>query len=252
MTSEAIIGIRFFSGTAAAAVDEALTKKGLIVIPAAPALVKLNYDDEYRHALQTAELVIPDSALLARLAHLVCDASLHNISAAAYTRKLVSHLSASANGTSVWIFASDETKQRALNWLRDNGLLVDEELCYVRAQAPSKSHDHELLLKIEQLRPGHVIVAFAGGAHEALGLYLRDYLVYRPAIHCIGSSMALLTGEEKAIPSWAERYDLGWMARLLSQPAMLLPRIGMAAALCLMVLWYRAELPPLRKRWTDV
>ena len=86
MTSEAIIGLRFFSGPAAAAVDEALTKKGLIVIPAAPALVKLNYDEEYRHALQTAELVIPDSALLARLAHIVCDAPLHNISAAAFSR----------------------------------------------------------------------------------------------------------------------------------------------------------------------
>ena len=152
----------------------------------------------------------------------------------------------------MWVFASDETRQRALNWLRANGLLVDEEHCYVRAQSSSTSHDHELLLKIEQLKPDHVIIAFAGGSHEELGLYLRDYLVYRPSIHCVGSAMALLTGEEKAIPGWAAQHDLGWMARLLSQPAMFLPRIGMAISLCLMVVWYRTGLPPLRKRWTDV
>jgi hypothetical protein len=40
--------------------------------------------------------------------------------------------------------------------------------------------------------------------------------------------------------------------RLISQPGMILPRIGIAVVLAGMVFMYRSELPPLRNRWTDL
>jgi UDP-N-acetyl-D-mannosaminuronic acid transferase (WecB/TagA/CpsF family) len=112
--------------------------------------------------------------------------------------------------------------------------------------------DHTLLQRIEDLRPTQIIVAMRGGSQEQLALYLRDYLVYRPGIHCVGAALAFLTGAERPIPHWAEQNAFGWIFRLISQPAMILPRIGIAVALAGMVFRYRSEMPPLRPRWADV
>ncbi len=92
----------------------------------------------------------------------------------------------------------------------------------------------------------------AGGGQEKLAHYLRDYLLYRPSIHCIGAALGFLSGEEKAIPEWAERWRLGWLFRFFAQPGMVLPRIGIAFALARMIFKYRSELPPLKKRWADI
>ena len=62
---ERILGISFFNGTARSAVEHFRQIGGYMVAPASPALVKLNYDEEYRRALQQADLAIADSELLA-------------------------------------------------------------------------------------------------------------------------------------------------------------------------------------------
>ena len=62
---ERILGISFFNGTARGAVEQFRQIGGYLVAPASPALVKLNYDEEYRRALQQADLAIADSELLA-------------------------------------------------------------------------------------------------------------------------------------------------------------------------------------------
>ena len=66
---------------------------------------------------------------------------------------------------------------------------------------PSTSaQDYSILVKIEEEKPKHVVIAITGGGQEKLALYLRDYLLYRPSIHCIGAALGFLSGEEKPIP----------------------------------------------------
>ena len=70
---ERILGISFFNGSVEEAVERHLSNGGAVVVPASPALVKLNYDQAYRSALQQADLVLPDSELLAlSVAHPDC------------------------------------------------------------------------------------------------------------------------------------------------------------------------------------
>ena len=109
-------------------------------------------------------------------------------------------------------------------------------------------------MEIETRQPRDIVIAMAAGVQEQLGLYLRDYLHCqpRPNIHCVGAALGFLTGDQPPISEWADKHNLGWLPRLLSQPRMLIPRIGIAFALIGMVLKYRSELPPLRKRWTEV
>ena len=61
-----ILGIRFFIGSAEAAVQIGL-QGGLVVVPAAPALVELQTNRSYREAVYNADLAITDSGLMVLL-----------------------------------------------------------------------------------------------------------------------------------------------------------------------------------------
>jgi exopolysaccharide biosynthesis WecB/TagA/CpsF family protein len=246
-----VLGISFFNGTAMEAVERLKRTGGLAVMPASPALIKLNYDTEYRLALQKADLALADSGLLVLLWRLVRRRRLKKISGITYLKCLLADCETRKNEKLSWIVSSETAKRKAIAWLHKCSFPVDEDECYV-VDRETQEHAHALLFEIEKRRPDHVIIAVGGASQEKLGLYLRDFLLYRPSIHCVGAALGFLTGEERPIPDWAERYHVGWLSRLVSQPRMLLPRIGIAFALARMVFIYRSKLPPLRERWTDL
>jgi UDP-N-acetyl-D-mannosaminuronic acid transferase (WecB/TagA/CpsF family) len=247
-----VLGISFFTGTVADAVERHAQNGGYVVIPAAPALLKLNYDEEYRRAMQSADLALADSGLLVLLWRAATGGKLRRISGIGYFKCLVEHGGIRESPGAFWIFASDRAREKAASWLSERGFQLDARHCFIASAPPSSSQDYAILVRLEEEKPKHVIIAMAGGGQEKLALYLRDYLLYRPSIHCIGAALDLLSGEERAIPDWAERSHLGWLVRVLAQPRMFFPRIGIALALARMIFKYRSELPPLKKRWADV
>lgn len=249
--TQRLLGIDFFSGTLDEAVAFATSATGCIVMPAAPALVKLNYDDDYRRALLGADLVLPDSGFVAVLSRLATHQQLSPISGVDYLRRLLALDAFRTNADTVWLVRSAAAKEKALAFLEGQGIAVAPENILVVASLSAPGADHAALLEIEARKPRHVVIALSQ-RQEQLGIYLRDYLLQRPTIHCVGAALGFLTGDEKPIPQWAQRRHLGWLARLAAQPSMLLPRAGIACALTAMVLRYRADLPPLRTRWTDV
>ena len=249
---ECILGISFFTGSVDEAVERHGKKGGYVVIPAAPALIKLKYDDDYRRAMQGADLALADSGLLVLLARLVLGRSLKKISGISYFKRLFHHGGIQSGDSTFWVFGSEAAKEKGIGWLGEHGLRFEERNCFVALEPTSSSQDYALLVRIEEEKPRHVVIAMAGGGQEKLALYLRDFLLYRPSIHCIGSALGFLSGEESGIPEWAERSHTGWLTRLFAQPQMFFPRIGIALALVGMVLKYRSELPPLKKRWADI
>jgi UDP-N-acetyl-D-mannosaminuronic acid transferase (WecB/TagA/CpsF family) len=251
VTHERILGVSFFNGSVRDAVERAWQAGGLIAIPASPALLKLKYDEEYRLALQRADLVLADSEFLTILWRFVSGRRLKKISGISYLKCLLADSDVGERGKLFLIVASNAAKSKAINWLRERGVPIDPGDCNV-VEPAAHGQEHALLFEIEKLRPQHVIIALAGTGQEKLGLYLRDFLLYRPSIHCVGAALGFLTGIEHPIPEWAERFHLGWLSRLMSQPRMFLPRIGIAFALAGMVFKYRSELPRLKPRWADV
>ncbi|MDQ6655088.1 MAG: WecB/TagA/CpsF family glycosyltransferase [Verrucomicrobiota bacterium] len=251
---ERVLGVSFFNNAVEDAVAEILWRKGCLVIPASPALIKLNYDKEFREALRKADVVLPDSGLLARLWKLASGRKLNKISGIDYLRCLCKEESFGRDPRTFVILPSEAAKEKAIAFFAGQGCSVLPENCPVISDpgAGAGAQNHELLLKLEERRPQHVVIALHRRGQESLGIYLRDYLLYRPAIHCVGAALALLSGDQAAIPEWAQRYQLGWFSRLLSQPRMILPRFGIALALAGMVFRYRSEMPPLRARWTDL
>jgi len=106
--------------------------------------------------------------------------------------------------------------------------------------------DPKLVSILEARKPKHIIVGIGGGTQEKLGLYLREHLSYRPAIHCIGAALAFLTGDQKPIPMWADRIYLGWFLRLARAPHHYARRFASAFRLPGMIWRYGSEMPPLK------
>jgi UDP-N-acetyl-D-mannosaminuronic acid transferase (WecB/TagA/CpsF family) len=238
-----ILGVKFFIGTAAQAVERMRTG-GLLVVPAAPALKDLETKASYREALVNADMAITDSAYMVMVWNRLEGDSIRRLSGLEYLRELLKQPDVREPGNVLWIMASPISAERNLAWLAKEGIEVPEDCVY---QAPMYSEDAvadpTLLERVERIRPQHVILTLGGGTQERVGLYLKRNLSYLPAIHCIGAAIAFLSGDQVRIPVWADRSYLGWLYRSISEPRLYVPRYWNARKLLYLLIRYRERLP---------
>jgi UDP-N-acetyl-D-mannosaminuronic acid transferase (WecB/TagA/CpsF family) len=246
VTTETILGVRFFNGTVDQAVDTMSTNGGLLVVPAAPALVKVQSDEGYRRALVSADMAIADSGAMVLLWKLVTGRQIERISGLKFLKRLVMRLASRPDERVLWIVPSERAHEKTIDWLRQANLTGTADF-YVAPRYGPEVRDDSLAAKIDNHPPRHVIVGIGGGVQEKLGLFLKENLRARPAIHCIGAALAFLTGDQPPIPMWADRFYLGWLLRLLRQPLLFGPRYLSALQLPLLIFRYREKLPPMAK-----
>jgi N-acetylglucosaminyldiphosphoundecaprenol N-acetyl-beta-D-mannosaminyltransferase len=243
-----ILGIQFLNGSAGEAVREISRTGGVLVVPAAPALVRLRHDDVYRRAMTSADAAIPDSGLMVLLWKMIGRENLTRVSGLAYIKQLCREPAFREPGRSFFVLPAEIAKTKLLAWAHGEGLPFQAEDCYVAPQYDKVVEDRGLLARIAQRRPAHIVIAIGNGPQEKLGVYLREGLGYRPAIHCIGAALGFLTGDQVAIPDWADRFYLGWLLRLFAQPRIFVPRLGRALALPWLLVRYRRRMPPLARK----
>lgn len=243
-----ILGVEFFRGSAREAVDRMREQGGLLVVPAAPALKDLDSRADYREALLGADMALPDSAFMVMIWNRLQRDRIRRLSGLEYLRELLRHGDVQRPGNSFWVMASQESAARNLAWLRGQGIEVPPECVYLAPFYGERVQDPELLRRLAELRPAHIVVTLGGGTQERLGLYLRRGLPYRPAIHCIGAAIAFLSGDQVPIPVWADRFYLGWLFRSISEPRRYLPRYWDARKLLWLMLRYRDRLPDLANK----
>lgn len=239
-----VLGVSFFDGPANAAVERLQETRGYLVAPAAPAMVKLRHDAEFRAALTEADLALADSGLMVLLWRLMRGKQLSRISGLAYLKELLATPSFKTRDSTFWILPTTDAAAKAAGWLRANGFDVSDSRLYVAPRYPAVVEDAELLSLLEQARPEQIVVAIGGGPQEKLARYLKLHCSFRPAIHCVGAALGFVTGEQVTIPEWADRLYLGWLLRLFAQPRIFIPRLASAWRLPLMIARYGAELPP--------
>jgi exopolysaccharide biosynthesis WecB/TagA/CpsF family protein len=237
-----ILGIRFFVGSA----DEAIARirdGGLLVVPAAPALKNVADDPGYREALQQADLVIADSAFMVMIWNRLEGDSIRRVSGLKYLSCLLKQPDFRESGGSFWIMASERSARRNTAWLRRKGIALDPSDRYVAPMYGKVVEDPELLRRIVEKRPRHIVVTLGGGVQERLGLYLRSELAWKPAIHCVGAAIAFLSGDQVQIPKWADYMYLGWLFRCISDPPRYMPRYWDARKLWWLMRRYGSSLP---------
>ncbi len=243
-----ILGVQFFDGTTQAAVAEMVCRGGYLVVPAAPALVQIQYDPSYRRALVEADLAIADSGFMVILLRLLRGQKIRRISGLQYLRQLLLLPALREPRAVVWVVPSAAAREKAAIWLQTQNCRVAPEVFYVAPRYGTDVSDPPLIDLLSAQRPSHIVVALGGGTQEKLGAYLRHTLPYRPAIHCIGAALGFLTGDQPGIPDWADRLYLGWLLRLLRHPKLYARRFWAAHELPGLVWKFGRDLPPLRPR----
>jgi N-acetylglucosaminyldiphosphoundecaprenol N-acetyl-beta-D-mannosaminyltransferase len=248
-STQQILGVDFFVGSPTEVIDTFIRSGGVLVVPAAPAMVKLRYEDElYRRALTGAEFAIADSGLMVLVWKILKRKNVTRISGLRYLQCLMNDPSLRTSGSALLILPSEVAKEKILTWSREKNLPVADEDCCVAPHYGPSTEDQELLRTIERRRPAHVIIAIGNGPQEKLGTFLRNNLSYRPAIHCIGAALGFLSGDQISIPNWADRLYLGWLFRLFAQPRIFVPRLWRASQLPWLIWKYGEKLPPTRAR----
>lgn len=237
-----ILGVRFFNGTVEDALER-IEQGGLLVVPAAPALKDIDRNAGYREALLNADLCITDSAFMVLIWNRISSQKIHRLSGLKYLRELLCREDAHRPGNVVWIMASPSSAEKNVAWLREQGIEVPGECVYFAPMYGAEIEDPALLELLDRTKPQHVVVTVGGGTQERLGLYLKQRLSYRPAIHCIGAAIAFLSGDQVGIPVWADRFYLGWLFRTLADPKRFGPRYWEARKLLKLMVRYRERLP---------
>ncbi len=240
-----ILGVDFFAGSARQAVDLMTAHGGLLVVPAAPALKDIGRNAAYRKALLESDLCIADSAFMTwTWNHLEGD-RLTRLSGLEYLRELLARPELHDEGATFWVMPSRQSAQRNLKWLATEGIQVPDSHVYIAPMYGPEVSDPALLAIIDRLQPRHVVMTVGGGTQERLGLYIKQHIGYRPAIHCIGAAIAFLSGDQVQIPVWADKSGLGWLFRCLSEPGRYVPRYWSARKLYSLMRRYRSRLPVL-------
>ena len=241
-----ILGVKFFGGTAREAFSM-IKSGGLLVAPAAPALLGLSRNSEYRDALLNADLCITDSGFMVTIWNGFHRDKLYRLSGLEYLRFILSESEVRTARNTLWVMANEASRRHHLAWLASEGIQVPDSHCYEAPIYGIDFEDRELIERIEMLRPAHIIVTIGGGKQELLGHYLVRTLARPPAIHCIGGAIGFLSGDQVKIPMWADRHRLGYAFRCLSNPRAFVPRYWEARKLLWLMLQYGSELPPMRR-----
>ena len=241
-----ILGVRFFVGSAEEAVQIGL-QGGLVVVPAAPALVELQTNEHYREAVFDADLAITDSGLMVLIWRLLTGKKIARVSGLKYLNLLLEARALHPPESVLWIMPSAFAREQNLAWLRSQGCHFTENDCYIAPNYPGgRIYDESLINLVDKRRPKHIVVCLGGGTQERLGLMLKRECKFKFSIHCTGAAIGFLTGNQVRIPMWADKFFLGWLFRCLSEPRKFVPRYWKACKLLPMILQYRENPPAIK------
>ncbi|GAB5559638.1 MAG: hypothetical protein SynsKO_12850 [Synoicihabitans sp.] len=234
---ERILGVDFYTGSIDEAIEEALNG-ALVLAPSGPGLADdLTRSDAYRSALEHADINLTDSGFLLWLWKRRTGRKLPRISGLGYLRSLLTERDElKSSGSFLFVMPSTEDVARNENWLKTEGFELEPSDHIVAPIYPQDGplSDPMLLERIKNQKPKIVVIAIGGGVQERLGHYLHKALKsesLRPGIVCIGAAMAFLNGGQTNIPSWADRWSLGWLFRVMGNPFLYLPRYWRARKL---------------------
>lgn len=238
-----VLGINFINSSAQNVVD-ILKNGGLLVVPAAPALINIKKDTDYYNALCNADVVIPDSGYMALLWNAFHRKKIKRISGLEFLVSFFGDAQVKKTSDILLVDPQPNEAQHNLNYLRKEGFNLPDDASYLAPMYKKDIvEDVELLKIIEQKKPKYIIINLGGGTQEKLGAYLKTHLSYKPAIICTGAAIAFLTGQQASIPTWGDKLFLGWLFRCIQNPKVYVPRYFKAFQLAAFMFRYGQQQP---------
>ncbi|HEY5228672.1 MAG TPA: WecB/TagA/CpsF family glycosyltransferase, partial [Opitutaceae bacterium] len=193
---------------------------GLIVVPSAPVMIRLEDDPAHREAMEGADFAVTDSGFMVWLWLFRTGERVRRISGLRLLRGLFARGDFKGPGETFWVMPTPADSEANLAWLRTQGFGVEAADSYIAPIYPKAGpvSDDALISILRSRRPKLVVLALSGGVQERLGWAIRQRLDYKPAILCIGGAIAFLSGQQDPIPVWADRLAVGWVFRFASNP----------------------------------
>ncbi len=199
-----------------------LQKGGVLVAPAASALIDISENKGYYRALRKADWAILDSGLFCILLRFFREISVKKLSGYLFLTKLIDELS----GSNQLIYSVDpnyEESKLNIKYLKSKN--IKNLKSYIAPMYKKTNIRDKLLLEeISKKRPKYVLINIGGGIQEILGIYLRDNLNYKPIIICTGAAIAFLTKKQAPINYFIDKFYLGWLFRIIHNPSIFLYR----------------------------
>lgn len=216
-------GIQFYDMDFRHIINKLENKGGVLVAPAASALVNISNDHKYYQALIKSDIAILDSGFFCILQRIFKREKLSKFSGYLFLKQLISYL----KDKKVKILSIDPTKidsELNKNYLNKKGLHEVENFI---APIYSKDNikDKNLLLRISQFKPDYIFINIGGQTQEVLGVYIKENTSSKIKIICTGAAIAFLTKRQAPINDIIDKFYLGWLYRLLHGPKNVTTRI---------------------------
>ncbi|MBP51573.1 MAG: hypothetical protein CMI27_00330 [Opitutae bacterium] len=244
-SSEQILGISFFQGTLQQACCRA-REGGLTVAPSGPGMANdLVACDEYSHSLQQADLRLLDSGFVSLWSRIFFKKNLFRISGLTFLKEYLAKTNWKSE-TSIWVMPNKKQGHANIEWLKSEfDYKVPLDCFYIAPQysRTGKIIDKELLGLIKKKKPDNIFIQLGGGVQERLGLHIKKSCSPALSILCTGAALAFFSGQQAKIPSWADKFFLGWLFRCMDQPKIFVPRYLKAFRLGYLLFKYGRKLP---------
>ena len=193
----------------------------VIMFPAAPALVNIYKDKEYRDALANANYVLFDSGYLCLLLLFLKKIYVEKYSGLKFLREMINFLS-NKKHTVLMIDTNEKNKKKNISFFKKKN--IKNVFSYIAPIYKSNINDEKLIDKINLIKPKFIIINLGGGTQEKLAIFVKNKIKHKCSIICTGAAIAFLTGEQAKIPPFIDKLFLGWFFRILFSPKLYLGR----------------------------
>ena len=193
---------------------EIILKGGLLVAPAASALIDIKSNKSYRNSLVNSNIAIFDSGFFCLLLRLFKNINVTKLSGYKFLKQFLNEKSIKKVKILLINPSNDEGKS-------NYKLLKKKKFRYiVNYTAPiyKKIEDQKLLKIIRREKPKIIIINIGGGKQEPLGYYLNKKVNYKITIICTGAAIAFLTKRQAPVNDMIDKFYLGWLIRFLYNP----------------------------------
>lgn len=224
MNSVKILGLDFFNDQVEKLNSYLIRSGGLVVVPAAPALVENVDNPLYYRSLEAADIVLPDSGYMCLCWNFLSRKKVKKLSGLLFLREFLNFLHVKKEFSKVVFIVptleSANSIKRTLEKLH-NVDVVDNQFYVLKTfRRKEKVYDEKLVRLIQESGFRHVIINVGGGIQELLGAYIKSETSgARVSIVCTGAALLFMTGEQVRIPVWGDRIYMGWLFRIVSDPS---------------------------------
>ena len=230
------LGIKFYNENYTQIKNRLLQKGGYLVMPAASALSSavLKKNIFYLKSLKKASVATFDSSLFC-----FCLLFFKFLKVKKFSgyKLMLNFLSDETMKSKKILILNSNKKEKKLNTILLNNNKFQFHKHYICPIYNSELlHDKMLIKIVNNYKPEIVIINIGGGIQEILAFYLRQNVKKKFATICSGAAMGYFSGSQAPVSKLTDKYYLGWLIRLIFNPAIFIPRLTKSIFLIYIVL----------------